>query len=444
MACPMKSAHRSLLFLACCAAALLVPGCSCQEEVSAASLRAQAIAACEQAQTAHAAQDPAAAEAAARGAEAAVQALRRIQEAAANSDTPSPDAESLAADLDAACRAGRDARRHADLAREEKLLLAAQTGLKARAYTAARDAAYGLALKGLALAAEQAGQAAGPAPDTATQEALDASAHVARVLVPEASLADGTMDWATVTATLRRASGQPVPASLHAALAFGWLCLGRTGWALCEVKDCTDDPSAPLKTRQALFALRGFVYRFNELDALATQQFEDLAGLDGSANAAAEGQQIEGLVHLALAFHYLDGKRYREADVALMRATQVWPNNPIAVLLTGEIQSANGEYEEAQATLDRVHGSVDDVWLAQVIRARARQIRDSHKPPEPLFHDPKVMSAITLCALGEAARESAVAQRVVEKLHAARALASRLLGEMPGANAPREQAADSP
>ena len=49
-----------------------------------------------------------------------------------------------------------------------------------------------------------------------------------------------------------------------------------------------------------------------------------------------------GSIHLVAALLYLDSRDYKRADVEIVRAMKVWPNNPVSVFLTGERLAADG------------------------------------------------------------------------------------------------------
>lgn len=299
-------------------------------------------------------------------------------------------------------KVSREALRQAKLAAEDKEILDRTTGLKAKAYLATRDVALGAALKGLALAADE--RAKGGEPAAALKEASDLGRVLAEGLAERKPLADGGPDWPGVAADLRTmADGKRTSMSLF--LAFACLVTARDGLGLIEIQGV--DP-AGLKGDQVFsyHLMRGLLLRLNGLPESAGESFTALSAAGAPEMAAAWGTEIQGSLHLVMAVLAIQDDDWKKADLEVARSLKVWPNNPAAVYLTGEILAKNGEKEKAAASLEASMAGTKQEWLAQKIAERTRQVRDSAGPAEPLIHDPAFLRALLLRQLWEAAKTS--------------------------------------
>ncbi len=117
--------------------------------------------------------------------------------------------------------AAREARREARFADEEKRLADVRSGLKAKAYRAARKAGWAAACVGMAAAAEQAkGKDVEELPESMRQTAR-AALDLATRATGRARLADGKPDWVGIASDVRGMSGAiPPEASRDLAIAF--------------------------------------------------------------------------------------------------------------------------------------------------------------------------------------------------------------------------------
>jgi hypothetical protein len=309
--------------------------------------------------------------------------------------------------------AAKEAARQAKLAGEDQEILDRTTGLKAKAYRATRDVALTQSLRGLALAADQ--MAKGGEPLAGVKESADLGRILAESLAGRAPLADGAADWPGVAADLRGFADQRPPAwSLF--LAVACLVTARDGLGLIEIEGL--DP-ATLRDPDHVFTyhlVRGLLLRLNGMPESAHEAF---ARMPVPTAAAAREVEWQGSFHLILAVLALQNKDYPKADLEVARSLKVWPNNPVAVYLTGELLAETGQRERVPHSLESAWAGGEQEWLAQRIAARARAVRDAKGPAEPLIHDPAFLRDLLLWQLWQAAKTSPKAKALQNLVDAA-------------------------
>jgi hypothetical protein len=327
---------------------------------------------------------------------------RRDPKAAARESERAEKAAAKAKDAGVSALA-KEAARQAKLAAEDREILDRTTGLKAKAYTAAREVALTQGMKGLALAAEQRAKGGEPAPGV--KESSDLGRALAEGLGGRRPLEDGGADWPGIAADLR-GFAEKRPGSVSLYLAFACLVTGREGLGLIEIQSL--DP-ATLSTPDQVFSyhlVRGLLLRLNGLPESGDEAFAALAAAGAPEVAEAWGTEIQGTLHLILAVFAFQDKDYTRADLEIARSIKIWPNHPAAVYLTGERLAATGEREKAAASLEASMAGTKEEWIAKRIAERARQVRDGTGPAEPLIHDPAFLRDLLLRQLWEAAKAS--------------------------------------
>ena len=346
-----------------------------------------------------------------RDSKAAAQAAERAEKASAKaaSFTDVPDKAAVAEVKSAA----REAARQAKLAGEDAEIQDRTTGLKAKAYRATRDVALTQSLRGLALAADE--MAKGGEPLAAVKESANLGRALAEGLAGRAPLADGAADWPGVAADLRGfADKRPPTWSLF--LAAACLVTARDGLGLIEIEGL--DP-ATLTDPDHVFSyhlVRGLLLRLHGLPESANEAF---ARMPVPNAAAAHEVEWQGSLHLILAVLALQNKDYPKADLEVARSLKVWPNNPVAVYLTGELLAETGQRERVPNSLETAWAGGEHEWLAKRIAARAREIRDAKGPAEPLIHDPAFLRDLLLWQLWQTAKTSPKAKSLQKLVDAA-------------------------
>lgn len=306
------------------------------------------------------------------------------------------------------------------LAEERGALADERGGLLGRSYGKVRGAALGVGFKSLALAADQAPKA----------ERLDEAAQHAEWL---AAALEGRPPvdepaWPEVAAVLRTAGGEPPP-RVGLYLGGAYLVTGHMRLALFELSAIDPAELPTPEERSACVLARAMVYRARGYDGLALAEVTALEDPEQGW-----GPELQACLRVLEAALLLERLEVAEADVKLAEAVQVWPESPVAVFLTGEQQAADGEWEQAAQSLERLAAGTRSAWLAERCADRARQIRDAEGPPPPLLHDPEFVRRLSWESLADAARSSDAAARVHRTLAAARGLAERLRAKLPGAH----------
>jgi hypothetical protein len=178
----------------------------------------------------------------------------------------------------------------------------------------------------------------------------------------------------------------------------------------------------------------------NGFPLLAGLELEQAAEMSGQllADAGAEdppsaeelkelGPSLLSGVHALLALYYLDQEELAKADAQIARSIRVWPDNPIAVYLTGEKLAASGEWEAAAESLERSAAGTEGSYMAKKIAERAREVRDAKGETPPLLNDSRFLVEAGLWYVGHAAKESPAAERLKQTMERARGFGERTL-----------------
>ena len=339
--------------------------------------------------------------------------------------TATPDSQELQ-DLAREVRAAAaEAVRYAELAEEEHTLADKTGSLKARGYRLARKAALKLAFAAMALAVEKAAADGYAALSESQRNAVD----LAMEMTGNPKLADGSHDWKTVS-TKVAAFGDAPPAEVNLVLALAYLTMSQDDLALVEAAMVNPDDVADPRERLGCRVLRGLVCHLNGMPRLAMREFE-AAGEGGPAS----GPEFSAGICLLRALLYASDKDFRAADLEIMKATKIWPNNPVTVILTGEVMVGEGKYEKAAVTLEdllRDKGVEPDPWLVGHVEKRAREIRDKKGEAEPLVHNSRFVREVALHYIWQAAKTSEPAQRLKSYIDSAKDFGAECLKHVPG------------
>jgi len=369
--------------------------------------------------------DPDAAAEAADRADAAVARLIEILEEAAN---PSDEDDAL---RQKAVLAAGQARYFAELAEEEQRREDELDRWKATAYRTARNLAWQGTFRGLALAAEQAkGRDLDTLPEP-VRESAELAAQLAGDWSGREPTPDGDPDWEGISADMT-ACADSISARQSQFLALALVLAGQKDLALYEIEMV--DQQVPAEQQLEFHLLRGVIYSMHDLQHLAVLEVDKIP-----EDQRGESEHLLAGVHLFLAYIHLDGKDYEEADREMVKAMQIWPNNPVSVFLTGERLAATGDWEEAANSLEQLSLDSEQAWFAQRIAERARELRDSKGEGQTLLHDKKFMTEVVLRYLWVSAEKSPAAAKLKQKVDDARAFGSRVIEHIPGLGENGEQ-----
>jgi len=235
-------------------------------------------------------------------------------------------------------------------------------------------------------------------------------------------------------------AGQP-PAETPVVLAIAMLIMRRYELALIEADAITVPNDAPPYDQALLIAIRTFALRSNGYPKMAARQAQAVP--EGSESGKAlNDPQVQAVLCLLRAYMAAQDRDYRQADLELVQAMRIYPNSPIVVYLTGEVQVGEGQFEKAQVSLDGlVQGLPPDTdpWLLEHLRDRARYLRDKKGEPEPLIADPQFVARLALHCLWQSAKTSEPIRKIQEKVESAREFGAQFLKVLPGGGGAAEE-----
>lgn len=220
------------------------------------------------------------------------------------------------------------------------------------------------------------------------------------------------------------AIGSKPPQIFSALFALAFLLAGRNQLALYEIEMVGPEAAKTPDEKSAYHVLRGVTLSMNGLPNLGAEQMEKGVAA-GNQDAKKVGPQWLAAVHMLLAWNYISQRELKKADLEIVRATQAWPDNPVAVFLTGERLAADGQYEEAADSLEKATKGTKHEWLAKKLSARAREVRDKKGAAEPLFFDTGFMCNVMAVCVAEGTEEKAPKQ-LKGVVRAARWLSNKL------------------
>ena len=398
--------------------------CGCDDEPpSPQELKTLAVEAAAEAKTAGENGDADGAKEAADRATDALKQIKAIKKEDTSTDEPKVDPE-LVKEVD---RAARDAAKYAALAAEKKSLEKRLNGWKGKAYRTARTAPLKLVLKGMSLAADQAAKGNLSALPQSVQDSAKSAAELVESIGGPARNEDGSLDWQGISKTLSDASETP-PAALHELLAASMLMTGSFDLALFEIASIDESKIETKRQRIEFHGLRAMVYFAQGFGHLAMQDMEVAMGKTDGIDL--DPQTMAGM-HIVGAMIYLYHKEYIQADRSLAAANRTWPNNPIAVYLTGERLAANGEYEKAVESLENAAQGTDHQWLADKITERVKHLRDNPNQLDPIAFDPTFVREVAWAYVKSAATKSKPMDHIKKWLTAAKDFGGKMMGKLP-------------
>jgi hypothetical protein len=413
-------AQTILLSLLALAMALISTGC----RKTPAQLLENAVAAQKKAEHARAMKDPEAARNAALDAENAVERLQALAEVESSGK---PDLERKLGEARAAARA---ARVQAETAEEEHQLRDRLGSLKVRAYRKARKVVLTTVLPQLAAAAEQAAQRGtnqlSPSESTLAEQAW----KLVSLLSDDSHDEEARPDWAAAAADLRRWTTNP-PVEFHAFLGLSLVFLGSRDFALAELESIDLAHVQSPGALQIYHGGRALLYAMQGWNRLAAREVELFCKEAELPSGPVNGKQLVAFFHAFLAYEALQQREFAKLDSELAQSLRAWPDNPIAVFLTGEKLAANGEWEKAAQSLETQAAGSKDEWIAGRLAQRARDLRDGKGTTKALMLDARFLVEMAAHLILREASDSAAFKKVETAVEQAKTFGRELRDKLP-------------
>ncbi len=260
-------------------------------------------------------------------------------------------------------------------------------GWVAKGYLRSRELACRGTFLALSVTAEQAARTnLNQLPDS-VQNAARLAGCLAETLAGRRPMPGGQPDWSGIAHDMRTMS-QTIPIGVHLVLAVSHMSTGRTGLALYEIESIDPAWLAATEYRLAFHAMRATIYRLQGWRELSFREWQAVVTTMKGSKVTSLSQEELGMLHLLLAGVFLSEKLWEEAEIELMKANRAWPNNPLAVVITGERMLANGKTKKVARSLEEAAVGTEHEWLGRHLTKRAREIRDGTDDVELLF-DPQ-------------------------------------------------------
>lgn len=366
------------------------------------------------------------AERATQAAEDAANAVTHLQEQA-QASTP-PDLE-IARCLREARLSADAAQEYSALAREEQQCRDLLGGFKIKAYRKVRATVCEYGLSGLA-----------PIADRFSQNGTNASAleqrlaSLAWTLVENIKLAppriNGAPDWAKVAADLRAWSTNPPPA-VYLFLAPALAANGFTDFALNEIESLETRSLANTNLLVLYHLERSALYAVHAWNRTAARELRLAAELAPAEWRGMAGPQAFAMFNVWQAGDCLRRRDFAQADLAIARVMQAWPENPLIPLIRAERLAVSGQAAEAADMLE--NANCKEQWLAERLAQRARELRDGTGRSAPLSSDPVFLLEFATKTWGGSLQDSAACKQIQTWLSLARDFGQRLIDKLPGA-----------
>ena len=335
----------------------------------------------------------------------------------------SPDDNARCSD---ALAAAAEAERLGDLAGEEELLAGKVAAMNAASYRNMRDVAVQLSFMSLVRAARQAKTRSLETPPRAPKLSATVAADVASYC-GRANLPSGATDWDGVAADMET-MGSDQPPVVRLIFTLGFMVGAKDVLALYEIESIDPQLIRTSGERSLYHLLRSALLSRIGLTKLSVEEAErSAAALD--EDPAASGREWRGAARAILACACLSQRDLARSDAEIARATQIWPENPLMVVLPGERLAAEGQYERAAALLEAAASATKAEWLAKKLSARAKELREKKGAAPPLFADSDFLCDVLSSCI--AANASAPAPKQLSRLVAgARWLAQKIAENM--------------
>ena len=118
-------------------------------------------------------------------------------------------------------------------------------------------------------------------------------------------------------------------------------------------------------------------------------------------------------------------------EAALAQSIRAWPDNPLAIYLTGEKLAATGAWEKAADSLEARAAGTEDQWIAQRLAQRARDLRDGKGSTKSLVLNAHFLVEFAAHATAKTARNSSAGKKLSDWLDGAEAFGQALRSSVP-------------
>jgi hypothetical protein len=387
---------------------------------NAGEARARAVAARDAARAAAEARDVKGAVRAADKAEAMVVAAARLEPCRSESLPLDP----ICAEIRQAAREARD---HAELAREQERRREIVSSLKAKAYRATRGLAVRAVFEPLALAAEQAERSGIDAlPQSIRDSALEACALTG-------VSAGQRCDWAAAARMARELGASQQDLSFLLALGFAMTQHAQLALVEVDTLECGAKRSITWKSEAdcvwVVGVVRAAILFQNDLPRLADRELEQLTTAAASEELTLGSKRSVGLIHFAWAGMLFQEGKLLEADAHLARAIHASPDD-VAPFFTGERLTRDGRYEAVAGSVEQLARGTEFEPAARAIAARARRVRDG-QASERIVLDRGVALELAILYLRSISSESEPARKAWRATDQAREIARQVLRYSP-------------
>lgn len=365
------------------------------------------------------------AERAGQAAEDAADSVTHLQDQAQAAKPPDPE---ISRCLREARQAADAAQEYAALAQEERQCRDLLGSFKIRAYQKVRGTVCEYGLSGLAPIADRFSQNG-----TNTSAVEQRLASLAWALVENVKIAppriDGAPDWTAVANDLRAWSTNPPPA-VHLFLAPALAVNGFADFALSEIESL-EKPALANTNMLILYHLeRSALYAVHGWNRTASRELRLATEFAPAEWHGVVGTQAFAMFNVWQAGDCLRRRDLAQADLAIARVVQAWPESPLLPLLRAERLAASGQATEAADILESAN--CKDQWLAGRFTQRARELRDGNGPAAPLISDAAFLLEFSTRTWGGSLQDSAAFKQIQTWLSLAKDFGQRLLQKLPG------------
>ena len=329
-----------------------------------------------------------------------------------------------------ASSAESSARLHAERADEKWQRKEKLGSLKIRAYQKTRSAMLNTVLPQLSRDAEKAGERGVNQLSTVEQQLAENARKLVELAGTQSADASGPPDWPGIASDLRGwTTNQPI--EFRAFMGAAFVMLNQSDFALAEFESVDVAHLRSTNSLRIYHGGRALLYAMQGWNHLAAVEAEAFTNTVEFAEAPVTGRQLVACLHGLLAIEAADQRDFVKMDAEIAQSFRVWPDNPVAVFLTGERLAANGEWEKAAGSLETLAAGTEDEWLVRRFAQRAREFRDGKGSTKALVFDSRFLFQMGAHMTVKAAKSSTVGQRSAEFLDEASVFGKDLLKKVP-------------